>query len=164
MTEANNTSADYLSASGRVRRYPRKDIDLCLLTNFLSPAECDRLITLIDERRHPSTIADPNGDDYFRTSETCDLDHSDEFVAGIDARICELADIDPQFGEPLQGQRYAVGQEFKPALGFFGPAWSGLQSILFGIGATHMYIHDLSQRTGGGWSDPFSAVQKELYA
>ncbi len=121
MTEANNTSADYLSASGRVRRYPRKEIELCLLKNFLSPAECDRLITLIDERRHPSTIADPNGDDYFRTSETCDLDHSDEFVAGIDAKICELADIDPQFGEPLQGQRYAVGQEFKPHTDFFDP-------------------------------------------
>ena len=57
MTEANNTSADYLAALDRVRRYPRKEIELCQLKNFLSPAECDRLIALIDERRHPSTLS-----------------------------------------------------------------------------------------------------------
>ena len=93
MTEANNTSADYLVALGKVQRFPRKEIELCILKKFLNPDECSRLITMIDQKRRPSDIADPNGDDYFRTSETCDLDHSDPFVADIDAKICNFADI-----------------------------------------------------------------------
>ena len=121
MTEANNTSADYLVALGPVQRFPRKEIELCILKNFLSLDQCSKLIALIDEERRPSDIADPNGDDYFRTSETCDLDHSDPFVAEIDAKICGFANIDAKFGEPLQGQRYAVGQEFKPHTDFFDP-------------------------------------------
>ena len=122
MTEANNTSADYLVALGKVQRFPRKEIELCIVRNFLNPDECRKLVALIDDQRRPSTIADPNGDDYFRTSETCDLNHEDGFVAEIDAKICAFANIDKKFGEPLQGQRYAVGQEFKAHTDFFDPA------------------------------------------
>lgn len=92
-----------------------------MVKDFLRPEECDQLMYLIDENRRPSTIADPNGDDYFRTSETCDLDHNDPFVAEIDAKICNFADIDQPFGEPLQGQHYAPGQEFKAHTDFFDP-------------------------------------------
>ncbi len=115
------TTADYLVSLGHVQRFPRQEIELCILKNFLRPEECERLITLIDQKRRPSTIADPNGDDYFRTSETCDLDHHDPFVTEIDDRICNFADIDRKYGEPLQGQRYAVGQEFKAHTDFFDP-------------------------------------------
>lgn len=121
MTGANITSADYLVSLGQVQRFPRKEIELCTLKNFLTPDECRKLVALIDEKRRASTIADPNGDDYFRTSETCDLDHSDYFVAEIDSKICNFADIDKEYGEPLQGQRYAVGQEFKAHTDFFDP-------------------------------------------
>ncbi|WP_417593781.1 prolyl hydroxylase family protein [Parasphingorhabdus sp.] len=121
MTEANNTSAGYLVSLGKVQRFPRKEIELCIVKNFLNPEECIRLMDMIDQKRRPSDIADPNGDDYFRTSETCDLDHEDDFVAEIDAKICAFADIDKKFGEPLQGQRYAVGQEFKAHTDFFDP-------------------------------------------
>ena len=127
MTDANDTSADYLVALGKVQRFPRKEIELCIVKNFLSSEECNKLVTLIDDRRRPSTIADPNGDDYFRTSETCDLDHEDSFVAEIDAKICSFANIDKQFGEPLQGQRYAVGQEFKAHTDFFDPSGQDFQ-------------------------------------
>ena len=121
MTARNTTTADYLMALGQVQRFPRKEVELCIVKNFLRPAECEKVIELVDRDRRPSTIADPNGDDYFRTSETCDLRHSDPFVAEIDQRICDFADIDPKFGEPLQGQRYAVGQEFKAHTDFFDP-------------------------------------------
>jgi prolyl 4-hydroxylase len=121
MTDSNDTSADYLVASGKVQRFPREGIELCIVKNFLDQAECEKLVTLIDQQRRPSTIADPNGDNYFRTSETCDLDHSDGFVAGIDRKICGFSGIDKAYGEPLQGQRYAVGQEFKAHTDFFDP-------------------------------------------
>lgn len=35
--------------------------------------------------------------------------------------ICDLLGIDPRFGEPLQGQRYDVGQEFKAHTDTFNP-------------------------------------------
>ena len=41
---------------------------------FIEPQLCQELIRLIDKDRRPSTIADSNGGDYFRTGETCDLD------------------------------------------------------------------------------------------
>jgi len=121
MTRPNTTSADYLVALGQVQRFPRKELELCLVKNFLGQPECDQLVWLIDRDRRPSTIADPNGDDYFRTSETCDLDHNDPFVAEIDRKICNFADIDQVYGEPLQGQRYEFGQEFKAHTDFFDP-------------------------------------------
>lgn len=119
--DKNDTSADYLVAQGRVQRFPRKEIELCIVKNFLNAAMCQQLVEMIDKNRHPSTIADPNGDNYFRTSETCDLDHSDSFVANIDKQICTFSNIDHQFGEPLQGQRYAIGQQFKAHTDYFNP-------------------------------------------
>ena len=75
---------------GQVQLFPRKENELSILKNFLNAEECEKLIDLIDQKRRPSTIADPNGDDYFRTSETCDLDHGNNFVAGIDDKICNF--------------------------------------------------------------------------
>jgi prolyl 4-hydroxylase len=74
---------------------------------------------MIDGQRRPSTIADDMGDPSFRTSETCDLSAVDPAVAAIDARIAALTGLDPTHGEPMQGQRYAVGQEFKPHTDYF---------------------------------------------
>lgn len=118
---ANDCSAEKLTAIGQIQRFPRREIELFIARNFLGPEECADLIRLIDERRRPSTIADPNGDELFRTSETCDLDHGNPLVAAVDAKICALAAIDRRFGEPLQGQRYAVGQQFKPHTDYFEP-------------------------------------------
>ena len=151
MTEANNTSADYLVALGKVQRFPRKEIELCIVKNFLGPEECSKLVTLIDEQRRPSDIADPNGDDYFRTSETCDLDHSDNFVAEIDAKICTFADIEAKFGEPLQGQRYAVGQEFKAHTDFFDPGGQDFQKYCSISGQrSWTFMIYLNEPTAGG--------------
>ena len=100
---------------------PSPRLELFVRRGFLSAEECATLIALIDANRRPSTIADPNGDHYFRTSETCDLDHALPDVAALDAKLCAFSGIDPAFGEPLQGQRYAVGQEFKAHTDYFEP-------------------------------------------
>lgn len=39
----------------------------------------------------------------------------------MDRRICELLGIAPELGEPIQGQRYAVGQEFRAHTDTFNP-------------------------------------------
>jgi prolyl 4-hydroxylase len=73
MTTPGTTTAARLLAYPGVRRVPSPLIELFDRPGFLAPDHCRRLIALIDKDRRPSTIADPNGDDYFRTSETCDL-------------------------------------------------------------------------------------------
>jgi len=104
-----------------VQRFPARTIELYMRRNFLTVEECAALIDRIDAVRRPSTIADFNGDDAFRTSETCDLPDDDPFIAALDRRLADFIGIDPAHGEPLQGQRYAVGQEFKAHTDYFEP-------------------------------------------
>jgi len=103
------------------QRVPAPTLELFIRKRFLTPGECDALIARIDARRRPSDLADHDGTPGYRTSETCDLDAADSLVAAIDARICAYAGLDPAHGEPIQGQRYAVGQEFKDHTDYFEP-------------------------------------------
>ncbi|WP_299192039.1 2OG-Fe(II) oxygenase [uncultured Erythrobacter sp.] len=104
-----------------LQRVPHPKIELFQTRNFVSADLCEALITLIDKDRRPSTIADSNGDDYFRTSETCDLAPTEPAVQQLEASLASLNSIDPKLGEPCQGQRYDVGQEFKPHTDYFTP-------------------------------------------
>ena len=104
-----------------VQRVPSAKLDLFVKRGFLSPEECVAIIALIERDRRPSTVSDFNGDEAFRTSETCDLPPSNALVDEIERRIADFIGIDPRFGEPLQGQRYAVGQEFKAHTDYFEP-------------------------------------------
>jgi prolyl 4-hydroxylase len=40
----------------------------------------------------------------------------------IERRIDDLMGIDPHFGEAIQGQRYAVGQEYRGHCDWFPPS------------------------------------------
>jgi prolyl 4-hydroxylase len=110
-----------LGALPGVQRVPNPKLTLFLKRGFLDAATCAGLVAMIDANRRPSTISDSNGDAAFRTSETCDLNGADPLVRHVEAAIAEATGIDPQFGEPLQGQRYAVGQEFKAHTDYFEP-------------------------------------------
>ena len=110
-----------LAVQPGVHRVPAKNIELYFRKDFLNPEECAGLIERIDAKRRPSTIADDYGVAGFRTSETCDLDGADPLVATVGARICSLTGLDPAHGEPMQGQRYAVDQEFKLHTDYFEP-------------------------------------------
>ncbi len=109
-----------LSAPG-VQRVPSAKLDLFVRRNFLPPELCTALIERIDAVRRPSTISDSNGDASYRTSETGDLSADDPVVIDVEARIAALTGLDSVHGEPLQGQRYAVGQEFKGHTDYFEP-------------------------------------------
>lgn len=120
-----------------VQRVPDPRLELFVVRGFLAAEERDALIARIDSNRRPSTIADDRGIVNFRTSETCDLDSVDPVVAAVNRRISDLLGLDDALGEPLQGQRYAPGQEFKAHTDTFEPT-----------GADY-YIHcaDSGQRT-----------------
>lgn len=108
---------------------PTRDLELFIVRGFLDAALCAELIARIDDKRRPSDIADDIGIPGFRTSETCDLDWHDPVVGAVDARIAALLGLDLAASEPLQGQRYAPGQEFKPHTDTFNP------------GGADFYIH-----------------------
>jgi len=120
-----------------VQRVPSRALDLFIVRRFLEPDVCAELIERIDSRRRPSEIVDDLGIANFRTSETCDLDLRDPVVAKVDAGIGALLGLDLAASEPLQGQRYAPGQEFRAHTDTFEP------------GGYDYYVHtaDAGQRT-----------------
>ena len=122
MANPGETTAEHLLAFPGMRRVPTPRVELFDRPAFLSPELCGRLIDLIERDRRPSTIADENGDNYFRTSETCDLPAGEAAVVDLESRLFELNGIDPAHGEPVQGQRYLAGQEFKAHTDYFEPS------------------------------------------
>ncbi len=110
-----------LRSTAGVQRVPTPKLELFVVRDFLSEATCAALIARIDARRRPSEIADDQGIAAFRTSETCDLDPSDPAVAEVDEVIAALLGLSADLSEPMQGQRYAPGQEFKPHTDTFEP-------------------------------------------
>lgn len=152
MRSPGESSCDHLLGFPGMRRLQHEGIELFALRHFLSRLECKGLIDQIEARRRPSTIADANGDDAFRTSETCDLESGDPLVAVLDAKLAWISGIDPAYGEPLQGQRYAPGQEFKAHTDYFEPDGSDYATYCSIAGQrtwTFMvYLGDVS--SGGG--------------
>jgi prolyl 4-hydroxylase len=120
-----------------VQRVPSRALDLFIVRGFLDSGICAELIERIDSRRRPSDIVDDVGIAKFRTSETCDLDLRDPVVAEVDGKIASLLGLDLASSEPLQGQRYAAGQEFRAHTDTFEP------------GGYDYYVHtaDAGQRT-----------------
>jgi prolyl 4-hydroxylase len=109
-----------LVAAG-AQRVPTRELELFIVRGFLDRTACAALIERIDASRRPSTIADDSGIANFRTSETCDLDSGDPVVADVERKIGDLLGLPLDHGEPLQGQRYAPGQEFRPHTDTFNP-------------------------------------------
>ena len=104
-----------------MQRVPSPQLELFIVRSFLDRASCTALIARIDAERRPSEIADDIGIAGFRTSETCDLDWHDPVVGEVDRRIADLLGLPLAASEPLQGQRYAPGQEFRPHTDTFEP-------------------------------------------
>jgi prolyl 4-hydroxylase len=118
---ADDAVARRLIATLGVQRVPSRALDLFIARDFLDGERCAALCERIDARRRPSQIADDLGEAAFRTSETCDLDLADPLVAQVDAMLCDFLGLPAAASEPIQGQRYAPGQEFKPHTDSFNP-------------------------------------------
>jgi len=116
-----------LLATPGIQKVPSPRLTLFQLRGFLSAEQCAAYIARIDEERRPSTVSDSNGDDTYRTSETCDIPATDPLSIAIDDLIGSIAGLDRIYGEPLQGQRYAVGQEFKAHTDYFEPTGADYQ-------------------------------------
>ncbi len=148
-----------------MQRAPFPMLELFQLRGFLPPDLCADLVALIDTNRRPSTIADPNGDHHFRTSETCDLEAEEPAVVDLEARLFALNQIDPAHGEPVQGQRYAVGQEFKAHTDYFEPGGADYERYCSVAGQrtwTFMvYLNDVEGGGGTRFGVPKKIIQPE---
>jgi prolyl 4-hydroxylase len=136
-------------------------LNLFLLRDFLSPGECSKLIELIDADKRPARVIGPLPQDY-RTNESTPLGWStNPLVERIDARIAELTGIAICFGEAMEGQRYAEGQQFKPHCDYFHtdqPYWPEQDAL--GGQRTWTVMMTLNQpEAGGGTMFPNAGIR-----
>lgn len=117
-----------LEAEPLAQKVPVETAEIWAIAEFVSPAECDRLIELVDAAARPSDLLD-QGDGYqatHRTSYSGDVDKDDPFVRMIERRIDDTLGLPHDTGETIQGQRYEVGQEFRAHMDWFwtrAPYW-----------------------------------------
>lgn len=102
-----------------IRRIEADGLSMFAGPAFLSEAECAGLVALIDQGRQPSLLLSDHPDPDYRTSESCNLSPFDPLVERVEERICALLDQPRENSETVQGQRYAVGQQFKEHFDFF---------------------------------------------
>ena len=123
------------------------------IENFLTDADCQDLIEVIDKNLRPSTVSDPKDtgliSDY-RTSKTADLNyfHSPLYLS-IDRKINSLVELSPFQGETMQSQKYEPGEYYKEHWDFYSPLekeykiyceWMGQRTW-----TTMIYLNDVEE-------------------
>jgi len=102
-----------LGENPKIYTVPTDKAEIFAIGDFLTPAECQRLMMMIDMVAQPSRLHDEAYTSGFRTSYSGDLNPHDTFVRMVSRRIDDLLGLPSQIGEAVQGQRYMPGQEFK---------------------------------------------------
>ena len=143
-----------------VQRVPNPKVAMFIAKKFLDSEFSRKLVEQIDARRRPSTIADANGDYAFRTSETCDLDPQDPLVTELKRRIIALTGLDPAHVEPMQGQRYEVGQEFKAHTDYFEPSGADYEKYCSVAGQRTWTVMLYLNEVEAGGVTRFKAIDK----
>lgn len=108
-----------LDSNPFVQKVDVPDLQLYIYQGFLSEKDCQILVRKIDKDAVPSTLYKGTEQAGFRTSYSCHLNRWDPDVSRIEARMAQVLGIDNSYAETMQGQRYAVGQEFKAHHDFF---------------------------------------------
>ena len=103
----------------RVQAHPKIEAiggdkaDLFLLPKLLSRRQCRKLIAIIDSRIQPSVLFSETVAPKGRTSSTHFFSQDLPETRALAAKISEITGIGPHHAEPLQGQRYRVGEEYR---------------------------------------------------
>jgi prolyl 4-hydroxylase len=106
-----------------VEKFDDKRIQLYVVENMLTDAECEAIEKIISRNLRPSTITDDIADKKYRTSRTCDLGYLKlKMVAAVDEKIARALGVRPAYSETIQGQRYDTGQEYKEHTDYFANA------------------------------------------
>jgi prolyl 4-hydroxylase len=144
-----------LAADPSIHKVPVETVDIWAVSDFVNAEECTALMAMVDRTAKPSDVLDNGyGSDTWRTSYSGNVDPHDSFVKMIERRIDDFLGLPHEFGETMQGQRYAPGQEFKPHMDWFwtkAPYWKteakrgGQRSI-----TAMLYLNDVAE---GGTTD-----------
>jgi len=108
-----------LENNPHIRRAKVENAQMFTYPDFLSEAECDMLVALIEAAARPSTLLAMHEDPEFRTSSSTDLDRWSEEIWPIDDRIANVLGLPPANAETMQGQRYTPGQQFRAHCDYF---------------------------------------------
>ncbi|MEO7276972.1 MAG: 2OG-Fe(II) oxygenase [Sphingomicrobium sp.] len=128
-----------------------RPVQLYLRGNFLSAEVCAQLCGQIDAGNYPSPLYEKDKYAGARTSHSCNLNIYDQQVSQVETQIADLLGMEKGWAEPLQGQRYEVGQEFRQHSDFFyvdQPYWPEYES--HGGQRTWTAMIYLNQPGGGG--------------
>ncbi|MBX7501591.1 2OG-Fe(II) oxygenase [Qipengyuania sp. YG27] len=87
--------------------------DLFLVRGLLSAQQCRKLIAIIDSRIQPSVLFSERSSPRGRTSSTHFFSEEMPETRALADRIAAMTGIDRVHAEPLQGQRYFVGEEYR---------------------------------------------------
>ena len=123
------------------------------INNFLTPAECEVLIQMIDSNHSRSSVVATEKErasitDH-RTSSTCNLDMRHPLIKDIHERISLVLNLEIERGESLQGQVYKPGEYFKPHNDFFTGAAYDMHCKASG-NRTHTLMVYLNEGMKGG--------------
>ncbi|MFZ1744113.1 MAG: 2OG-Fe(II) oxygenase [Pontixanthobacter sp.] len=114
-----NSVRQHLDAHPNAQKLPTDKAEVYAVSYFLTAPECQRLTTMIDVIAQPSELYDGTHQDGFRTSYSGNLDPHDPLMKDLSQRIDSALGMPAAYGEAIQGQRYHVGQQFKPHHDFF---------------------------------------------
>jgi prolyl 4-hydroxylase len=113
---------------------PTSDLKIYCIPSLLDPLLCEKLIECIDRYCVPSTVTvgEKMVRTQARTSSTCRLEewpHYKSEVKMLQKMILSQIDVDIRHSEPLQGQRYRIGEFYGRHTDFFTPKTSTYQAF-----------------------------------
>jgi len=107
------------------RRFETDKLQVYTIDGFLSPGECNEIVSIIARHLRPSTITIATPDKAFRVSQTSDLSLvKSAVVEKLDTRIARRLGIRARYSEGIQAQRYEAGGQFKHHTDYFEPGTS----------------------------------------
>ncbi len=146
----------------KLRKIHTHKLQLYVLDDFVSHAECKAMVEIIDQSLRPSTTTSDD-DAHFRTSRTSDLSllHN-PLVTEIDLRIARKLGIRVEYSEGIQAQRYDVGQEFKAHTDYFEYGTTEYaEHTAFQGNRTWTFMVYLNEDMDGG-ATKFPAIDREF--
>lgn len=108
-----------LDSDPRVNKIATDKAEIYAIQEFVTGEECKKLMMMIDVVAQPSQLYEGTEREGFRTSYSGNFNPHDPLVKDISNRIDNALGLPAQIGETIQGQRYMVGQQFKPHHDFF---------------------------------------------
>jgi prolyl 4-hydroxylase len=144
--------------TGMVRTTVSNDPIVDLITDFLTPDECDELVALADPKLKRSNVVCPTTGEYVpnpaRTSESMYFEKGETpLIARIEAKAAAMANLPVEFLEGMQVVRYQHGQFYNHHFDYFPVDNKEIKTRGQRILTLFGYLNTLPQEETGGGTD-----------